>query len=156
MWSGHVVWYLYKECGSHTREAAKEEFDSIWNRFRLCCHPASEKKESYHLSILKLKNIDQIKECGNGPMFALAMISCICGFRGALLDHIYCTWLYGRDMQQYRHVFPFYSSHFICSKLLQISVSSSPWQHFVLHQLGSWGGGGGYRMIYETSQLCLQ
>ena len=60
MWSGHVVWYLYKECGSHTREAAEEEFDSIWNRFRLCCHPASEKKESYHLDILKSRGFYQI------------------------------------------------------------------------------------------------
>ena len=36
-----VALYLYKECGSHTREATKEEFDSIGDCFWLCCHPAS-------------------------------------------------------------------------------------------------------------------
>ena len=39
--------YLYKECGSHTREAAEEEFDSIGDCFRLCCHSASEKKWNF-------------------------------------------------------------------------------------------------------------
>ena len=39
--SFQAVWYLYKECGSHTREAAEEEFDSIGDCFGLG-HTASE------------------------------------------------------------------------------------------------------------------